>query len=55
MYKFVTYSYVNFAQTFLLKFLFFFLIVIVVVSFDRLALFRYTFNRCELLCNFIIT
>ena len=33
----------------------YFLIVIVFISFGRLALFRHTFNRCELLRNFIIT
>ena len=31
------------------------LIVIIIISFDRLGLFRHTFNRCELLCNFNIT
>ena len=31
------------------------LIVIIIINFGRLALFRYTFNRCELLCNFIFT
>ena len=33
----------------------FILIVIVIIIFGRLALFRHTFNRCQLLCNFTIT
>ena len=33
----------------------FILIVIVIIIFGWLALFRHTFNRCELLCNFTIT
>ena len=27
--------------------------IIVIIIFGRLALVRHTFNRCELLCNFI--
>ena len=34
---------------------FFYFIVIIIISFGRLALFRHTFNRCELLHNFNIT
>ena len=33
----------------------FVLIVIIIISFGRLALFRHNFNRCELLWNFNIT
>ena len=54
--KVVTYKFLRrFCSNILLKILVLFLIVIIVISFGRLALFRHTFNRCELLCNFIIT
>ena len=36
--------YIDFAQTFFLKSLFYYLIVIIIISFCRLALFRHTFN-----------
>ena len=38
-----------------MKSLCFCLIVIDIMSFFRLELFRQTFNNCELLCNFIVT
>ena len=51
--KVVTNFYVNFAQkTFFLKSFFFIAIAIISFGFGRMALFRQTFNRCELLCNF---
>ena len=55
-YKVVTCNFLRrFCSNILFKILILFLIVIVIVSFGWLALFRHTYNRCELLCNFIIT
>ena len=56
MYKLVTYNFLRrICLNILFKIFILFLIVIVIISFRRLALFRQTFNRGELLCNFIIT
>ena len=55
----VTYKVVKFLRRFcsniLFKILILFFIVIVIVSFGWFMVFTRTFNRCELLCNLIIT
>ena len=56
MYKDVKYNLLHrFCPNILFKTLILFLIVIVVISFGRLALFGHTFNRCDLVFNFVIT
>ena len=45
----------RFCSNFFLKYLFFFLIVMVIISFGRVALLRQIFNTCDLLCNSNIT
>ena len=56
MYKVVTYNFLSrFCSNILFKILALFLIITIIIGFGRLALFRHTFNRCELLCDFIIT
>ena len=43
----------GFRSNILFKILIHFFIVIIIIRFAWLALFRHTFNRCELLCNFL--
>ena len=56
-YKVVTYKLLRrFHSNILFKILICFILnIIAIIIFGRLALFRHTFNGCDLLCNFTIT